>query len=345
MPSGRIHRLLRLITVLQRDEPNTTESLMHDLDISRRTLFRDLKLLDEAGVPYRHDRALGYRIDQNFYLPPVNLTVPEALGLMMLGKTAATHRDRPTVGAALSAIYKLASTIPDPIRQACSDMMANISVAPDPQIIGDLETRYHALMQRCADEGRTCRVVYQSPVEDEPLHTSLDPYALYFANRAWYVLGYTDAHDEVRVLKLTRFIELEMTDETFEKPEDFRVEHKLGKAWRLIPEGKEYKIVLEFTPKVATNVSEVLWHPSQTHLILEDGRCEMTFTIDGLGEIAWWLCGYGDQVVIKEPAELRERVGQMHQSAWKQYESKQPQVVVTPGLKPTLKTKENQKLD
>ena len=197
--------------------------------------------------------------------------------------------------------------------------MANISVAPDAQMIGNLEARYHSLLQRCADEGRTCRIVYKSPVEEEPLHTSLDPYALHFANRAWYVLGYTDAHNEVRLLKLARFIELEMTDEHFDKPEKFRVHHKLGSAWRLIPEGREYKIVLEFSPKVAANVSEGLWHKSQTHRILDDGRCEMTFTIDGLGEIAWWLCGYGDQVVVKEPMELRKRVMEMYNSAINNY--------------------------
>jgi len=318
---------------------------MRKLEVSRRTLFRDLKLLDEAGVPYRYDRGLGYQIDKNFYLPPINLTVPEAIGLMMLGKTAATQHDRPTVGAAMSAIYKLVSTIPDPVRQVCNDMMANISVAPDAHLIGDTETRYHALLQRCTDESRTCRVVYKSPVEDDPLHILINPYALHFVNRAWYVLGYTDVHDEVRVLKLTRFIELEMTDEHFDKPGNFRIEHKLGKAWRLIPEGREYKIVLEFTQKVATNVSEVLWHPSQTNLILDDGRCEMTFTVDGINEIAWWVCGYGDQVVVKEPTELRERVLQMHQAAAKQYESKQPPAVVTFDLKPKARPKQDQTPD
>ncbi|MEZ6193148.1 MAG: hypothetical protein R3C45_17890 [Phycisphaerales bacterium] len=47
---------------------------------------------------------------------------------------------------------------------------------------------------------------------------------------------------------------------------------------------------LEFTPKVATNVSEVLWHPSQTCQYLDDGSCRMRFEVDGINEIAWWVC-------------------------------------------------------
>jgi predicted DNA-binding transcriptional regulator YafY len=342
MGVGRVHRLLRLITVLQRDEPNTTAGLMRELGVSRRTFFRDLKLLDEAGVPYRHDRAQGYRIDKSFYLPPINLTVPETLGLMMLGKSAAADRDRPMVAPALSAIYKLIATIPDPIREACSDLMANVSIAPDVNPIGNMESRCHTTLQRCIDQGRTCRIVYQSPEDEDELHAMFNPYTLHFVNRAWYVMGYTDVHDEVRMLKLVRFIEVQVTDEPFDRPENFHVEDKLGAAWRLIPEGKEYNVAVVFTKKVATNVSEVLWHKSQKHKILDDGQCEVTFTIDGIGEIAWWLCGYGDQVQIKQPAELRDRVKTILRSALKQYESRQPLSTITLGHKPKARPKKNQ---
>ncbi len=338
----RVHRLLRLIAVLQRNEPNTTAGLMRELQISRRTLFRDLSALEEAGVPYRHDRAQGYRIDKTFYMAPINLTVPETLGLMMLGKNAAAHKGGPMVAPALSAIYKLIATVPDSIREACGEIMSNVSVATDAHIHTDQWTQYHALLQRCLDEGRSCRFVYKSPGESEEINARLSPYLLHFTNRAWYVLGYVDVYDEVRVLKLTRFQELEPTDELFTKPRNFRVEDKLGAAWRLVPEGKEYEIVLEFTRKVALNVSEVLWHPSQKHTMLEDGRCRMTFTVDGLGEIAWWLCGYADQVIVKQPPQLRDRIEQMLRSALKQYEPKQPLTAVTLGRKPKAQTKKKQ---
>jgi len=342
MGVGRVHRLLRLITVLQRDEPNTTAGLLRELGVSRRTFFRDLKLLQEAGIPYRHDRAQGYHIDKGFYLPPINLTVPETLGLMLLGKSAATQRGRPMVAPALSAIYKLIATTPDPIREACGELIANVSITPDPAPGGDLEARYHTTLQRAIDQSVTCRIVYQSPVEDDRLHAMLSPYLLHYVNRAWYVLGYTDVHDEVRMFKLVRFIEIEPTDEPFDKPENFRVEDKLGKAWRLIPEGKEYKIVLLFSKKVATNVSEVIWHKSQRHKLLDDGRCEMTFTVDGIGEIAWWVCGYGDQVLVVKPPALRDRVEQMLQSALKQYGPAQAPTAVISRQKPKINPKHKQ---
>jgi proteasome accessory factor B len=317
---------------------------MRELGVGRRTLFRDLQTLKEAGVPYRHDRATGYRIDRAFYLPPINLTVAETLGLMMLGKAAATQRNRPMIGPALSAIYKLIATVPDPIRQACAELMANVSVSPEAQPIDGQEMRYHALLQRCIDQGRSCRIVYRGPVEADDLSAVLDPYLLHYVNRAWYVVGYTDAHEEVRMLKLIRIVELEPTDETFDRPANFRIEDKLGNAWRLIPEGREYKVVLEFSKQVATNVSEVRWHKTQEQQNLPDGRCRMTFTVDGINEIAWWVCGYADQVTVVKPPELRDRVEQMLRAALKRYESKPSVQVVTTGRKPKAKQKGKQSL-
>lgn len=312
---GRVHRLLRLITLLQSGRPRGVAELMEELGVSRRTLFRDLNMLEHAGVPYYHEPGKGYRIRQNYFLPPINLTVPETLGLMMLAKSAATQRNRPFAGPALSAVHKLVSTVPEPMRTVCAEMMDHVTINPGGEIVGDREQEHYGTLSQCIDEGRVCKLRYRSPVEPEPMDLELRPFALHFAARAWYVLGHSAPHSEVRVLKLTRIETLDPLEKRFRRPERFRVEQKLGKAWQLIPEGTEHEIELEFSAKVGQNVAEVRWHPTQDHELLPDGRCRMRFTVDGLNEIAWWICGYADQVRIRKPAALRERVRAMHAAA------------------------------
>ncbi len=68
----------------------------------------------------------------------------------------------------------------------------------------------------------------------------------------------------------------------------------------------------------------------------------MTFTVDGIGEIAWWVCGYADQVTVIKPPELRDRVEQMHLAAAERYEAKETPKVVTLGKKPKMRTMKNQ---
>ncbi len=319
MSMSRIHRLLQLITLLQSGRAKATQDLMDELGVSRRTLFRDLKALQVAGVPYYYDAASGYRIARSFFLPPISLTVPETLGLMLLGKLVGSRKDTPLKESTLSALSKLTTTIPEPIRSACSDLVNSVSVDPGPSQFDESPNKYYADLQRYIDEGRVCQMTYKSPVEPEPFTCRFKPYAMHFSSRAWYVLGQTDRHGETRVFKLSRVQSLKPVETRFERPSRFKVKNVLGKAWQLIPEGKVYRIELEFTPKVATNVTEVLWHPSQEHRLLPDGRCRMIFEVDGLNEIAWWLCGYAGQVVVLKPVELARRVQRMHREALSRY--------------------------
>lgn len=315
MPANRVHRLLRLVMLLQAGRPRSAAELMQELGVSRRTLFRDLKLLHAAGIPCYHQPGVGYRLRDEFFLPPVNLTVAETLGLMMLAKTAAADRRRPMIMPALSAVYKLLGTVPEPVRSACSQMMAHVSIDPGATGSAEREGELYPLLQQCVDECRSCRMRYRSPVETEPVDCRLDPYLLHFAHRAWYVLGPTDVHKQVRIFKLARIEKVEPTSRRFRRPKRFRAEDKLGKAWQLNPEGKEYRVELEFSAMVGRNVSEVRWHPTQEHELLHDGRCIVRFTVDGLREIAWWICGYADQVIIRRPAALRRRVREMLNAA------------------------------
>jgi proteasome accessory factor B len=96
-------------------------------------------------------------------------------------------------------------------------------------------------------------------------------------------------------------------DEPFED-DDFDITDYIGRAWSMIPEGRMYNVRLRFTPKVASNVAEVLWHDTQKVTRNADGSATVDFRVDGLGEITWWILGYGDQAEVLAPANLRKSV-------------------------------------
>jgi predicted DNA-binding transcriptional regulator YafY len=77
---------------------------------------------------------------------------------------------------------------------------------------------------------------------------------------------------------------------------------------------------LRFSPKVAGNVAEVLWHRTQKLTKHKDGSITFEADVDGLGEISWWVIGYADNVEVLEPKELRKKVGQMAKRTAKIYE-------------------------
>lgn len=318
MPLPRVHRLVRLLTLLQSSPAPDIHVLQQELGVSRRTLFRDLKLLKESGVPvYHHEGKGGYRVQERFFLRPINLETREVMGLLLLARIASAEPGRPFTADALSGIRKLVASLPSAIREACGDLIQTVEVAderPPSDADAQTESRWYGVLQTAIDSGQVCRIAYAPAGDAEPLTTELHPYLLHFANRAWYVMGWSAHHGEVRVLKLLRFSEIEPTDGRFDPP-GYRAIDKLGNAWNFIPGGEEHNIELVFTPKVAMNVQEVRWHRSQRHERQADGSLRVWFRVDGLDEIAWWLCGYADQVRVVAPEALTEQVRAMHRRA------------------------------
>ncbi len=122
------------------------------------------------------------------------------------------------------------------------------------------------------------------------------------------MLGLSSLHKSIRTFKLDRIKELKILDKCFLDGEDFDLYEYLGRAWSMIPEGRIYNIKLRFLPKVAENVTEVQWHITQKVTYNSDGSATIEFRVNGLGEITWWILGYGDQVQVLAPKALRDKV-------------------------------------
>jgi len=134
------------------------------------------------------------------------------------------------------------------------------------------------------------------------------------------VIAYSAQHRQIRTFKLGRIRTLTVTERTFSWPRDVKLEDHFGQAWSMIPEGKLYDVHLRFARQVAGNVAEVQWHPSQQVAWRDDGSMDYRVRVDGLGEISWWVLGYGDQVEVVSPAPLRRRITEMAGSVTAMYD-------------------------
>ena len=312
MKSSRISRVIQILTTLQAGKSYAVEDLSKMLGMSRRTVFRDLKELRAIGVPCHYDVRTGsYTIGPEFFLPPVDLNLQEALSLLLLVYKAHNQIQLPFKSSALMAVLKIENNLPVGVRQYCNKALRNISARSAAQApvrsSGGLD-RTFAQLQKAITKKRKVHICYHSLFESDIIELDLHPYHLLFNQRAWYVVGFSSMHESIRTFKLNRFRELEVTEKCYLGGEHFDLNDYLGKAWSMIPEGRIYNIKLRFLPKVANNVTEVQWHSTQRVARNSDGSATVEFHIDGLGEISWWILGYGDQVQIIAPKALRERV-------------------------------------
>jgi len=309
MKSSRISRVIRLLTTLQSGRSYAVDDLSKMLGMSRRTVFRDLNELQAIGVPYKYDsKSRSYTIDPEFFLPPVDLNLQEALSLLLL-----THKTRhqiqlPFKNSALLAALKIENNLPPKIRQYCNTALQNISTRVSAQAPLSLLDKTFAQLQKAIAKKRKVNISYNSLFEGKIIDVTLSPYHLLYNQRAWYVLGLSALHKNIRTFKLNRIKELTTLDKCFLGGRGFDMNDYLGKAWSMIPEGRIYNIKLRFGPKVAENVTEVRWHSTQQVTRNSDGSATVEFRVDGLREISWWILGYGDQVQVLAPKALRKKI-------------------------------------
>ena len=322
MSISRVYRLLRMITMLQGSRKYTAAELARELEVSRRTIFRDLNMLEMAHIPYYFDPEKGgYQINRTFFLPPVNLTLPEALAMLMLtGRLRGASR-LPLLTHASRAAVKLESALPESIRQHVGSVIDNLQASLGPLARHEgLEPTFEQLASALV-ERKVCRLVYISLFEKKQIVAYVHPLRLAFHGRAWYLLAYSASHGEVRTFKLARIRRLTVTDRTFQPPPPEKVRDHFGSAWSMIPEGTVHDVQVHFDRPVASNVAEVQWHPSQRVQWNDDGSAEFFVRVDGLGEIAWWVLGYGRHAEVVVPAALRKNVADSARAMATRYET------------------------
>jgi predicted DNA-binding transcriptional regulator YafY len=321
MNAKRITRLIDLLQRLQSGQGGDADGLAEACGVSRRTVFRDIETLREAGLPIEYDaEAQRYRIDAAHFLPPTNLTLEEALSVVLLaGRVGELERDT-LFAAAIGAAEKIEASLPSSMRERLSEVADAIDLRPPPvNPLADKGDVYRALLRASVDQ-QAVRISYDCRTEFREIETDLHPYHLLFQERSWYVIGRSSRHDEIRTFNIGRVKAAELTGDTFKRPPSFSVKKHLRNAWRLIPDdGPDSEVHLRFSAVVSRNVAEVLWHPTQRCEFREDGSLDYHVTVSGVREIVWWVLGYGDQVEALKPERLRREVARRHRAAAERY--------------------------
>jgi len=312
MRISRLHRVLKLLTLLQTGRPYNAAQLAEACGVSRRTIYRDLNTVEQAGIPVFFDRDSGrYQVHETAMMPAINLRLDEALALVLLGSQLGRSDGLPLFEPARDAAAKIEASLPVGTRALLGRLVQTTIIRPPPMArhrgLGDALRLVQNAIRRC----QPLTVVYISFHDKGQIRTRLDPYWLMFNKRAWYVIGRSSKHRGIRTFKLGRFKRLEPAAGRFERPKGLTLQKHLGRAWRMIRSDTTYEVHLKFSPCVGPNVAEVNWHPTQRVAWDDDGAVHFRVTVDGLSEIVWWVLGYGPEVEVLAPQELRTRVADM----------------------------------
>jgi proteasome accessory factor B len=145
-------------------------------EVSRRTIFRDLEILRQVGVPLLYDEVQQrYRIVGTYFLPPTNFTQEEALALIVLCDDLGSRAQLPFFEPARSAALKLASSLPDRLRESLRSASEAISIHLPPTNRMDGQRPVYEQLLSAISERRCVRIAYASFSEESEICTRLQP--------------------------------------------------------------------------------------------------------------------------------------------------------------------------
>ena len=313
--ADRMARVLRLLQLIQRTGSWDAERIAQELECSVRTVFRDLTVLELAGVPWAFDKGTGgYRVRPDYQFPILHLTDEE-----LLGQATATAA---TTAPGLDVSRGAGPT---------SEKLATRSGKKAEEILREAQRFTEVLDLKLADHSRHLDCVrtvqwalltnkqltgqYESPYESKPVKLTVHPYRLCLIKSAWYLIAKTAGEPEPRTYRIVRFKSLRMTDKPAVIPRGFDLRDYFGNAWGVYRGQDSHDVEMLFSKEAGEVVSETVWHQTQKSKRNADGSLTMTFTVDGLDEIVRWIVGWTGRVKVIAPEALRDKVVEEHRRA------------------------------
>ena len=320
----RLARLLSVASILYSRGSGDAGVAVTDIaeltGMTTRTVYRDIRALEEElGMPIFQAGRGRYGIEKKYFLPPLRLTLPEAVVLFLASRLIARWSDEYDQ-AVISAFTKLADLLPQPIARHVAATMLNVGRA-DPN---EPFTRNFAHVAQAWADGRVIEFDYEPASEGaERRHARVRPYFLEpdAAGRSVYLIGFDETVSAMRTYKVERIRSSTLTADRYQIPDAFDPDAWLTHSWGIWSSDttEVAEVHLRFEASVAQRVRESIWHRSQRLSELPDGRVEMRLSVAGIVEIRPWILSWGDAVEVLAPESLRGVVANAVRNAAARY--------------------------
>ena len=304
--AARLHDVIR---ILEARYGATVDEIAEEANVTRRTVYRDLDAIRDAGYPLisekEPDGRTLYRFMTGFKkIPPITFSLEELMTLYLCRGQLSFLQGTP-FQEDLEAIFgRLRSSLP-PRSVAHLERIAS-AATPRFQGVRDYQQKKDFLedLRKALLYQYRCRLTY-TPPHREATEYVFDPYTLLFFNNSLYLGGYAHNRKALRLFLVDRVDQVELLDDRFEVPEEYNADDLTGSAFGLI-EGDTVELKVRFGSAVAHLISERHWHPSQSIEEQPDGSLILSLQASGEKEILAWLYSYLPHVQVLDPPQFKQ---------------------------------------
>jgi len=299
----RLERLQAIILYLQSKKTATGADIADHFNVSVRTVIRDMRSLEEAGVPIGAEAGLGYFLCDSYRLPPVMFTSEEATALLIGGKLTEQLSDRKTKEAHQSALMKIISVLKGDEKEDIETLHTHISVIDSLDKDASAQDFLRPIQQAIVQK-QQIEIEYYSLYKDSTNTRTVEPIGLTMYGGNWHMIAYCILRQDYRDFRIDRIQSLHTLASQFQIKKHIALDDYFDKYQS---NEQLYEIVLLGRKEGLRFIKDSKYWYGFTH---QEEHSEeymrLFFRNADLNGFAKWVMMGGKNVIVEKPEKLKD---------------------------------------
>ncbi|MGF7233136.1 helix-turn-helix transcriptional regulator [Arachidicoccus sp.] len=204
----RISRLTAILMQLQTKRLITAPFLAEKFDVSVRTIYRDVKALEQAGIPIWTEEGKGYSLMEGYRIPPIMFTEKEANALITVEQLVQKNKDSSLIKEYTEAVNKVKAVLLYSTKEKVELLSKRIAVSP--VALQTNASSSLALIQTALTDFKVLNITYHSGLKKEKTERKIEPFALYYnLQESWTLIAYCRLRKDYRMFRLDRITDIQ----------------------------------------------------------------------------------------------------------------------------------------
>jgi len=303
---NRFDRITALLIQLQSKKIIRAQELADRFGISLRTVYRDIRTLEEAGVPLYGEAGVGYSIVDGYRLPPVMFTTEEATAFITAEKLMGKFSDSTLQQHFSSAMFKVKAVL----RGSEKELLENL----DEQIIVKNKIRTHNnapentldTLLKAIGEKKAVKMNYKA-FGKENTERLIEPIGIFHEDEHWHTIAYCHLRENYRQFRTDRIVNISLTQQPQQERTTLKEYHELKE--KVKASLTLQKVTLRIDVSIASYLQEKRHYYGFVSETVTANHIDMTFLLQlpDEGLLRWYIM-FADHAEILEPTELQNDV-------------------------------------